>query len=179
MELTLVRHTSVSVKKGICYGQSDVPLSISFPTEAKLVIDKLEGENFDAVYSSPLSRATLLAEQYGAQFRLDSRIMEASFGEWEMLSWEEIGQSQPHPWFADWIYEAPPAGESFSILIGRVELFYRELYNTHGNSSSILCFTHGGVIAATKVISLQCDIKNAFDELPQYGSINRFYINHL
>ena len=34
MEVTFIRHTSVDVPPGVCYGQSDVPLRDSFEQEA-------------------------------------------------------------------------------------------------------------------------------------------------
>ena len=34
MEVILIRHTSVDVPVGICYGQTDVPLKESFEEEA-------------------------------------------------------------------------------------------------------------------------------------------------
>ena len=41
MEIYLIRHTSVSVEAGICYGQSDVPVAESFAAEAAQVRAKL------------------------------------------------------------------------------------------------------------------------------------------
>lgn len=66
MKIVLVRHTSVGVRKGTCYGWSDVPLAESFPEEAQRTYETLRAlvgkdENastlnncFDAVYCSPL-----------------------------------------------------------------------------------------------------------------------------
>ena len=34
MNIYLIRHTSVDVPKGLCYGQSDVPLRPTFEIEA-------------------------------------------------------------------------------------------------------------------------------------------------
>ena len=84
MELILVRHTSVDVPTGICYGQSDVPVRASFPQEADRVREALEQEKhkapFEVVYTSPLSRCTRLAEWcgYGEAIR-DARLMEMKF----------------------------------------------------------------------------------------------------
>ena len=65
MILTLIRHTSVAVPKGVCYGQSDVALAGSFDSEAKVVCGRLKGRRFDEVYSSPLSRCVKLAARCG------------------------------------------------------------------------------------------------------------------
>ena len=45
MKLILVRHTSVAVEKGVCYGRTDVPLADSFPDEAREVKQRLS--NYD------------------------------------------------------------------------------------------------------------------------------------
>ena len=34
MEIHLVRHTTVAIEKGICYGQADIPVSATFESEA-------------------------------------------------------------------------------------------------------------------------------------------------
>ena len=43
MKLTFIRHTSVDVPKGTCYGQTDVPLRDTFLQEAAEVSIRLEG----------------------------------------------------------------------------------------------------------------------------------------
>ena len=65
MTITLIRHTSVNVPSGICYGQSDVDVSGNFEFEAPIVKDKLASNRFDAVYSSPLQRCEKLASYCG------------------------------------------------------------------------------------------------------------------
>ena len=43
MKLYLIRHTSVDVPQGTCYGQSNVPLKSSFEEEAEIVKQNLNG----------------------------------------------------------------------------------------------------------------------------------------
>ena len=65
MEVILVRHTSVDVPPGTCYGQTDVALRSTFPEEAEAVYRRLAGyAPFDRVYTSPLSRCIHLAEYF-------------------------------------------------------------------------------------------------------------------
>ena len=58
MKITFVSHTSVNVPRGVCYGQTDVPLSDTFTQEAEIIHNKLrsitENKPFDEVYTSPL-----------------------------------------------------------------------------------------------------------------------------
>ena len=66
MEVVLIRHTSVAVPKGTCYGQTDVPVADTFEQEAaatRAVLGRYG--QFDAVFSSPLTRARLLAAACG------------------------------------------------------------------------------------------------------------------
>ena len=76
MEITLIRHTSVDVPKGICYGQTDVPLKDSFEQEAALTAEQLKDQRFDKVYTSPLSRCARLADYCGYPEAIrDKRLM--------------------------------------------------------------------------------------------------------
>ena len=97
-----IRHTSVAVPRGVCYGQSDVPLAGGFPDEAVIVKRNLEKYSFDAVYSSPLSRCLKLAAYCGYDTPiLDSRLMEMNFGDWEMKRYDEITDSRLQLWYDD------------------------------------------------------------------------------
>ena len=61
MEVILIRHTSVDVPPGVCYGQTDVPLKPTFEQEA--AVTQREPESllpFDHVYTSPLTRCVAL-----------------------------------------------------------------------------------------------------------------------
>lgn len=191
MNVYLVRHTSVDVPRSICYGQSDVPVRETFPQEAEVVKRKLEylascghlpdssteafssGKaqlHFDAVYTSPLSRCTRLAEfcGYGDALR-EPRIKEMNFGEWEMQDYNAIQDPHLQVWFNDWVNERTTGGESFMDQLRRVGSFLEELKEAgHGN---VLLFCHGGVLACAKVLSGRMEVKDAFSSLDGYGSI--------
>ena len=103
MKVTFIRHTSVAVESGICYGNSNVDVSNTFEIEAKIVKAKLDKKQFDAVYSSPLQRCTKLANFCGYPSpRLDSRLKELNFGAWEMKAWTDINDPQLQYWFDNW-----------------------------------------------------------------------------
>ena len=99
MKVYLIRHTSVNVIPGTCYGQSDVPLNASFPEEAEQTRKQLEGLVFDHVYTSPLSRAVKLATYCGyPDATRDDRLMEINFGDWEMQRFDEITDPLINEW---------------------------------------------------------------------------------
>src|SRR6476660_8521231 len=99
MKLTLVRHTSLNISSNICYGQSDIDVSIKFDEELRVLREKLLNKEFDAIYSSPLQRCHKLAlalstdETLNISERtivLDERLKELYFGDWELSSWDDI-----------------------------------------------------------------------------------------
>lgn len=174
MKITLIRHTSVDVEQGICYGQSDVPLAESFSIEAEFIKQKLQQEKFDAIYCSPLSRCVKLAKHCGYETPiLDKRLLELNFGDWEMKAWEKISDPQLQRWYDDWINEKPTNGESFQALLSRVEDFLNELKTLPHQELAI--FTHAGVIRSAAVINGLVPDIDAFNYIVDYGHI--FYIS--
>ena len=169
MKLTVIRHTSVDVPPGVCYGFTDVALKPSFPTEAETVKSQLAGNTFDKVYSSPLSRCTLLAGYCGYTPILDARLKELNFGDWEMKSWMEIDKREASPWFVDWINYPAKNGESYRMMQNRINTFMDELKSS--NAQSVCLFTHGGVIRLIHVYLGIFKIEDSFEFPVEYGQI--------
>lgn len=174
MKITFIRHTSVDVETGFCYGQSDVDVSADFEKEAAIVKTKLETMQFDAVFSSPLQRCMKLACFCGFPHPIcDKRLMEINFGAWEMKPWSEIDDPQLLRWYDDWENESSTLGESFNMLISRVEDFLVELKSD--SYQHVAIFTHAGVIRSAGVIANRFTASEAFELIVNYGDI--FEIN--
>ena len=172
MKLTIIRHTSVDVPVGVCYGFSDVPLNPSFESEAAIVKEHLSG-SFDKIISSPLSRCTLLADYCSfLNPELDSRIKELNFGDWEMKSWMEIDKTEAAAWFADWLNYPAKNGESYAIMQKRVNAFMDDIIASQANN--ICIFTHGGVIRLIHVYLGLYPIEESFEFPVEYGQIFSF-----
>lgn len=171
MRLHFIRHTAVDVPQGICYGQSNVPLRNSFVEEAEIVKRKLEGVEFDAIYSSPLSRCRKLARYCGFEDRmlLIDRLKEMYFGNWEMKRWEDISGDKISKWYNNWIDEPTDGGESFRVMYDRVTSFLDELKVT--DFQDVAIFTHGGVINCAKVYAGTASLETVFESTPVYGEI--------
>jgi alpha-ribazole phosphatase len=168
MELTLIRHTSVAIEPGICYGQSNVEVSSTFEAEACSVLSNLQTDTFDAVYCSPLMRCRKLAYFCGfPEPLIDNRLMELNFGEWEMKAWADIQDPHLQTWFNNWFDETPTRGESFKAMTQRVEEFLNELKEQ--TYRQVALFTHAGVIRSAGIISGQFSIAEAFDYKVRYG----------
>jgi len=175
MEITLIRHTSVAIEPGICYGQSDVSISSGFKKEANAVRSKLLGQTFDCIYSSPLSRCLQLADYCGySNPVIDKRLMEIDFGTWEMKRWSDIEDPQLQRWFDDWLAEKPTRGESFNEMIRRVNEFISEI-ESH-SYQKVAIFTHTGVIRAACIINKQFSAAEAFNYKVEYGDCIKIII---
>jgi alpha-ribazole phosphatase len=173
MRLTVVRHTSVNVPAGVCYGFTDVSLNASFEVEALTVKEGLRGETFDKIYSSPLSRCTLLAGYCGfSNLELDARLKELNFGDWEMKSWMEIDQAETKAWFANWLNYPTKNGESYTMMQKRVNAFMDDIKFKEKENNCI--FTHGGVIRLIHVYLGLYSLEESFEFPVEYGQIFHF-----
>ena len=181
MEVIFIRHTSVDVPPGVCYGQTDVPLRNSFEQEAAVTSGNLKsyspkGRDFDYVYTSPLSRCVRLATYCGyPDAERDNRIMEMNFGDWEMKSFDEISDPRLKEWYADYINVAATGGESFAMQYRRVSQFLDELKKKPYTRVAI--FAHGGVLICAQLYAGILKAEEAFDALTPYGGIVRINLD--
>jgi broad specificity phosphatase PhoE len=134
-------------------GQRDVPLN-GFgrvqSEEAGIRLRSIAGrcETFDYV-ASPLSRARETMERLRRSiglppraYRIDERLKELSFGEWEGLTWREVRSCDPRGAAArerdKWNY-VPPGGESYAMLAERIAPVLAEI------DGDTVMVAHGGV----------------------------------
>lgn len=172
-ELWVVRHTSVDVPQGVCYGGTDVGLNESFPEEATVVAKKLEGYVPDKVVTSPLSRAIRLAKAVGyGNASTDIRLREQHFGDWEMQRYDEITDPQIQLWFEDYVHVVPTNGESFAQVVDRLGAFIEDLRNS--DFKKILVFAHGGVQMAIGAYLGLYEMIDAPKYIQGYGSIVKY-----
>jgi alpha-ribazole phosphatase len=142
MELALIRHPPVAVAAGLCYGASDVALARDVAVDIARLAPLLPADF--ALWSSPLARCRLLAEGLG-EAKLDQRLAEIDFGEWEMKSFDEIGRAALDRWALDALDHVPPGGESARQMAERVLAFLAER-QAEGGAQVIVA--HGGPLRA-------------------------------
>lgn len=172
MEIYLIRHTSVDVPPGTCYGQTDVPLRDTFEQEAAQTLQQLTGLSFDKVYTSPLSRAARLAAFCGfPEAERCDRLKEMNMGEWEMRRFDDITDPQLQRWYNDYLNQPTQGGESFRQLYARVTDFLDELRRKDYRRVAI--FAHGGVLICARVYAGQLRLEDGFDNLTPYGGVER------
>ena len=169
MEIVLVRHTSVDVPRGTCYGWTDVPVRNTFEKEAEVTRQSLESFlPFDKVFSSPLTRARKLAAYCGyPDAETDDRLKEMNMGEWEMQLYDKIKDPHLQEWYDDYIHQPTTGGESFLQQYQRVAAFLDELKGKPYQRVAI--FAHAGVLISAGLYGGLYAWDNAWDNLADYG----------
>ena len=171
MQVVLIRHTSVAVPRGTCYGQTDVPVSDTFEQEAEQTLRNLQQfMPFDAVYSSPLTRARKLAVYCGYPTpTVDARLMEMNMGQWEMQLYDEIQDPHLQAWYQDYMHLPTTGGEAFPDFRARVASFLDQLRQQEHERVAI--FAHGGVLVAAGLYAGLYTEENAWDHLVPFGGL--------
>lgn len=105
-----------------------------------------------AIVSSPLERcaafARELAQQHGVPMRLDARLAEYHFGQWQGLSMETLAERWPDQlqrFWADPLAHPPPQGESLQAFRLRLTEAIAQIAG-QARWQHVLVITHGGVI---------------------------------
>lgn len=173
MKISVVRHTRVELDGSIyCYGQTDVMPVETFEEEAEGTRLVLRGQTFDGVFTSPLTRAKMLAHYLGYQDAIeDARLKEMNFGEWEMLQWSDIIPQgvAVDEFFEVYITKRTPNGESLMDQYSRVKDFLDE--KKAEGYQHILVFCHGGVINNMRAIVGEVPLQDSFAFLPDFASV--------
>jgi len=154
----LIRHTTPAVARGMCYGQTDLDVTESFHQEAAVIRQHLPG-NIGRVYSSPLKRCTLLAQELfpDRPLHLRPELMEIHCGRWEMRAWDDLPPEEVNPWMADFVQVRIPGGESYVDLHQRVTRCWNVLSQEVGShragshprenaAGDTAVIAHGGVL---------------------------------
>ncbi|EPG65123.1 histidine phosphatase family protein [Leptospira wolffii] len=196
MEIILIRHTTPEVEPGTCYGRTDLGLPTSFEAEAHNVL-KLLPSHIHSIRTSPLFRCYSLAEYISKRleavgpspiWKVDHRIQELDFGEWEGRLWEDIPRSETDPWMLDYVNRKPPGGETYSELQSRISESWEEsltaakvwekLKREEGETSEYkeLWVSHGGPIRCLASLTLGLPLENSFRLVLDYGSVSVFRI---
>lgn len=125
-------------------GQSDIPLNEDGVLQAKALGRRFEGEQWDAVYTSDLSRAKTTAETVGKVLGLDviadERLREVSFGDIEGT----IEAERQERWGPNW-KERDLNGEKTEEVYERAGSFMEEIRNRH-KGQKVIVVSHGALL---------------------------------
>ena len=185
----LVRHgqTDWNLAKRL-QALSDIPLNENGIKQAEMVHLRLQsdGVEFDAVFSSPLSRARktaeIVAKRSQVSIQVDERLREIALGDYEGLSEQdlkdELGQSYSD-WRAKRFDDPAPSGEDFQSAYSRALEFLQERVERGENRNSLIVGHQGinmaisSAISGDKSISARDEYMQANDEYFVWDFSNR------
>ena len=144
MSIWLVKHPRVLVDHTKCYGRSERALTDTFKEEVEAIKTKLPWIP-DVVWTSPALRCQRTAVALGGVVKVDERLEELNYGDWEGLSWKAINRTECEKWQEDPWTRRPPHGESGEDLEQRVEKVRNEILRTVGQRKVVIV-THDGVL---------------------------------
>lgn len=170
MAIYLIRHTTPNIEKGICYGQTDLELATDHLFEFEMVKKNLP-QDPSIIISSPLNRCLMLANYLNVISRVitDPRLMELNFGDWELMSWEQIPSKEIDPWYLDYINVCPPNGESFLQLSMRVNDFYKDWIVDR--KEDLIVISHAGAIRALLARHYNISLEESLKIPIKYGEV--------
>lgn len=144
------RHPRPRGAAGRCVGaRTDLAVD---PRKAKRLAHRIRAHarrtgTLRLVVTSPLRRCHavgLWLARWGWPHRVEARLLELDFGEWDGRAWTDVPQAEIDAWVADFADRAPGGGESVAALLQRV-------------SDGLACLqpgcavvTHGGWLSAAQ-----------------------------
>lgn len=167
LRLFVVRHGETPFNREMRYlGTADEPLSTTGLEQAERLAASLGPLPLRAVYASPLSRAAetgrRIAEARQVDLRLEPRLREQAFGEWEGLTRSEVlerDRDRLLRWEAD-LGLAPPGGESLLSVQERTLALVDDLARDHPEEW-IALVSHVGPIKALLCAALDAPLATA------------------
>lgn len=154
MRLIVVRHGESEWNKiGRYQGQFDAPLSDLGRQQANALARRLKNERLDAIYASPLQRATDTARAIAefhpeVPFHSEPALLEIHHGDWQGLYNVEVRERYAidlEEWKQHPTRSQMPNGESFSNILKRVLDLKEALERDHANET-VLVSTHDVVV---------------------------------
>jgi alpha-ribazole phosphatase len=149
------RHPRPRAVASRCIGRrTDVPVD---PRRAKRLAHRIRQHArrhglTQKVWTSPLRRCADVGRwlaRWGWRHRVDTRLCELDFGDWDGQSWHTIDRSAVDAWCADFAHHAPGGGESVVQLFARCRAFLADVQD----SGETCVVGHGGWMNAMALIA--------------------------
>ena len=129
--LSVWRHARPPGVEGRCIGRTEVPVD---HRKSKRLAHRIRAwaRRHGAprlVITSPLRRCADVGRwlaRWGWQHRLDARLLELDFGEWDGCGWAAIPLAQIDAWCADFAQHRPGGGEPVAALLERCAAFVKD-----------------------------------------------------
>ncbi len=145
------RHPQPLGVQGRCIGRTDVPVDRRKAKRLAHQIRHWARQHGAArvVLTSPLQRAVSVGRVlagWGWLHRVDARLSEMDFGQWDGLAWAQIGAVPVDAWCRDFAAHRPGGAESVAELLTRCAAFLAE-----PQANAPVCIVgHAGWISAAQ-----------------------------
>jgi alpha-ribazole phosphatase len=168
---------------GVFYGWTDCHISEKGVAQAEDLADILQGVDFDAVISSNLSRAVVTAAIVSGytpdEIKMDDRLRELNFGDWEGLHLNEIKQRHKEAWDkwgSDWKNTSPPRGESFFEIYNRVKSSIEDILSEY-KGKKVLIVSHHGTMRIIPMVLLGLTADAYWSFTAEHGRYSHYEID--
>ena len=172
--LYLVRHGATALSSEDRFsGAIGVDLSDEGRRQAERLGERLRGDAFSALYSSPLSRtletAQLIVAGSGIAIEMRDGLREISHGHWEGLTRKDVERrfaEEYSAWEEDPFTFAPDGGESGVAVLARALPVIREVVTRH-RGGRVVVVSHKATIRLVLSSLLGFDARGYRDRLDQ------------
>ncbi|HSM45653.1 MAG TPA: histidine phosphatase family protein [Acidimicrobiia bacterium] len=151
-EIVFIRHAeSQANADGVWNGRNDGPLSEKGEETLEYLGRRLRSWDFDAVVSSPLSRARRTAEAFADDVRIADDLIEIDLGNWEDMSYADVLDRHGDELRQALATRTVPMGEfgeSIEQAGERAITAVDRLFDEMGEDERIAVVTHGGLMQA-------------------------------
>jgi broad specificity phosphatase PhoE len=179
----LVRHGAHDwLGRGLAGRLPGVSLNAQGWLQAESLVQRLQGRDIAAIYSSPQPRAQETVAPLAGRRKLPIRLLEpfdeVDFGDWTGREFEYLQQRDADRW-RQWCFHRsqaqPPGGEPFAHVCRRAMNALHEMCNRYPDGTVLIC-SHGDVIKAVIASSLQMSLDHleCFDIEP--ASVSELHI---
>ena len=184
--LLLVRHGQTEYNAEVRFmGQMDIPLDEIGRLQAQAAAKRLSSERPAAMYCSGLSRAfdTASAIQTAIpsrpEIRIDGRLTEGNFGEWQGKTYESLKANDAvrlAAWEADRLGVSPPDGETLTQIAERVQAAYTDIC-ADNEGKTVIVVAHGGSLQVLLTIALQLPLETYWKLWVSNASVSELRID--
>jgi len=176
MHVYLIRHPPPIHVDGLCYGRLDVAVDErDIAATAESVFGQIASQTLASarIFCSPASRCMALARRIASPNEPTAAedLIEMSFGHWQGIRWDAIGQQQLDAWAKDvWGYR-PGGGESAQMVAARWERWLRRVHRS--GRGDVVAVTHAGVIRVALARAGRGNGPAALEARIPFGSVHR------
>lgn len=149
-EIVFIRHAeSQANKEGFWNGRTDGELSEEGEASLDPLGKRLASWEFDAVISSPLSRARRTAAAFADEVEIDESFTEVDLGRWEGMLFTEVQERHGEQLTEAIRTKTSPmgdTGETLEQLAERATGAVNQLFDRMGDDETVAVVTHGGFL---------------------------------